>query len=91
MVNDREILVKILNEIDSMSDEEVEELERKAVAFIERLEDIYRDEYVLDMNSEIGLNVSNSTLLFKISENSLYKTTVEEISFVGEVMKWQAA
>lgn len=91
MVNDREILVKILNEIDSMSDEEVEKLERKAVAFIERLEDIYRDEYVLDMNSEIGLNVSNSTLLFKISENSLYKTTVEEISFVGEVMKWQAA
>lgn len=91
MVNDKEILVKILNEIDSMSDEEVEELERKAVAFIEKLEDIYRDEYVLDMDSEIGLNVSNSTLLFKISENSLYRTTVEDISFVGEVMECQAA
>lgn len=91
MVNDKEILVKILNEIDSMSDEEVEELERKAVAFIEKLEDIYRDEYVLDMDSEIGLNVSNSTRLFKISENSLYRTTVEDISFVGEVMECQAA
>lgn len=91
MVNDRDILDKILREIDNMSAEEVVELERKAVIFIERLEDIYRNEYVLDVNSEFCLNISNNVVVFETDEQFCYKTISESISFDGEKIECQAA